>query len=309
MYIIINPVTGGGRGKKAFKKVEPVFRNAGIQYKILYSKRKKSIQDIVARLTAESSTLKDGEYTDIVIIGGDGSMNEAVNGIADFEHTRIGFIPAGSGNDLARGMGISKNVKKTAEKIVSMKTARTIDIGKALSDGKERLFNISSGIGFDAESCYYVDHSRFKKLLNGVGLGKLIYIAVAMRLIVRNRRFRCRIEAGDGKERAYDDCLFAVCMNHKYEGGGFMFCPKASDDDGKLDFLVVNGVGPLKFLRMFPTALKGRHERFPEIDIFKAEEAVIHTEKPSYIHVDGEADWKSRELKLSICKNKLKMLV
>ncbi|MCR4657531.1 MAG: diacylglycerol kinase family lipid kinase [Lachnospiraceae bacterium] len=309
MYIVVNPVTGGGRGRKIFEKTEPVFRQAGIAYEVIYSGGKKSIQDIVAKLTAEASGEKDGKYTDIVIIGGDGSMNEAINGIADFEHTRIGYIPAGSGNDLARGLGLPKNAKKAALRIVSRKTIRTIDIGEARAGEKKRLFNISSGIGFDAESCYYVDHSRLKRVLNGIGLGKLIYITVAIFLIIKNRRFVCRIETGDGKERIYDDCLFAVCMNHRYEGGGFMFCPEAADDDGMLDFCVVNGIGPAKFFRMFPTALKGRHTGFPQIDIFKAEKAVIHTSKLCHIHVDGEAGSRSRKLKLSVSKNRLKLLV
>ncbi len=309
LYVIVNPATGAGKGDKVFRKVKPVFREAGVKYRVCRSSKEKSIGEIIAGLSEKIKKMPDGEYLDVVIIGGDGSMNEAVNGITDFDRTRIGFIPAGSGNDLAKALGIGKKPKKTARSILKAQTVRLLDIGKAETDGKRYLFNISSGIGFDAATCFFADKSAMKGRLNHVGFGKLIYIAVALRLIFGNRRFKCRITMKNGVRRIYKDCLFVVGMNHKYEGGGFMFCPYASDDDGMLDFCAVDRVSALKFLWMFPTALFGGHIKYPEVEILRAEEMTIATDKPCHIHTDGEAVAFGRELKLSLSDKKLKLLV
>ena len=308
LHIIINPATGAGRGDRIFRTAESVFRETGTAYRVYHSGRKKGIGDIISGLSGKLKDMPDGDFLDIVIIGGDGSMNEAVNSVVDFERTRIGFIPAGSGNDLARALGLEKDIRKLARRIASARCVRLADIGAAEINGKEYLFNISSGLGFDAETCFRTDRSGAKVVLNRIGLGNLVYITVALGLIIRNKRFRCRIELKDGSKRVYNECLFAVGMNRRYEGGGFMFCPEAVDDDGLLDFCVADRVGSVKFLRMFPLAFNGRHVMYPEVDIFRAGEVTITTDRPCHIHTDGEASVVGRKLKLSVSGKKLMML-
>ncbi len=321
LNIIVNPATGAGKGKKIFEKIRPLFDATGVSYHVYYSGRGKRVKDIVERLTdpdlngkkavTEPGSHKsaDDRFTDIVIIGGDGSMNGAVNGIKDFDRTRLGFIPAGSGNDLARDMDIPKDIKELVTRIAKRKVTRRMDIGLAKTEGTERLFNISSGMGFDADTCYYVDRSAMKGFLNRIGLGKLVYIMVAIRLILKNKKFYCEIETAEGQKKVYPECLFAVGMNHRYEGGGFMFAPEAEDTDSKLDFCVVNGVGPLRFMFMFPFALSGKHTRFHQIEVFRTKYATVRTDAGQHIHADGDADLKSKELELSIYKKKLNLFI
>lgn len=300
--VVVNPATGSGRGRKIYEELKPVFDEGGEPYRVHFSEPDKPIEEIVRDITREGSAK-------LVLIGGDGSMNEAVNGIADFAGTRLCFIPAGSGNDLARALGEKGRRQKILRHLTGEGKERLMDIGVLESGGKRRLFNISSGIGFDADTCYHADRSRMKKALNRIRAGKLIYITTALGLILKNDSFSCRIRTEDGTERVYEKCLFAVGMNHCYEGGGFMFCPEASDEDGMLDFCVADGIGAGKFLRMFPSALSGRHVYYPEIDIFRAREAVICTGSQRHIHADGEAGIMADELKLSIHPEKLRLLV
>ena len=325
LHIVINPATGSGRGRRIFEKIRPMFDTSGVDYAVHYSSPEKTISDIVRKMTSANvaeGSLNPGiipktdcdEPVDIVIVGGDGSMNEAVNGIGDFDNVRLGFIPAGSGNDLARALGLKQSSKGFVQEIIKAhknkdNPVRSIDIGVAECDGKKKLFNISAGMGFDAETCYFADRSGAKCILNKLGLGKMVYISVALRLIIKNEKFCCKIVSHNGSEKVYTECLFAVGMNHRYEGGGFMFCPDASDTDGRLDLCVVDGVGPIKFLGMFPTALSGRHIKFKEISIFRDESATITTHLPCHVHMDGEAGQLVKELKLSVCEKKLQLLV
>lgn len=319
LNIIVNPETGAGRGRQIFEKIRPLFDHTGVSYHVYYSGKGKRVEDIVAKLTSagiqdkaegadqDLNGLSDDRFADIVIVGGDGSMNGAVNGIRDFERTRLGFIPAGSGNDLARDMNLPGDMEELVKRIAKRKVTRRMDIGLAHMNDEDRLFNISSGIGFDADTCYYVDRSRMKGFLNRIGCGKLVYILTAIRLILRNKKFYCEIETADGKKRVYPKCLFAVAMNHRYEGGGFMFAPNAEDTDSKLDFCVASGVGPLGFMFMFPFALFGKHIMFRRIDVFSAPEAIIRTDSVRHIHTDGDAPYNDDEIRVSIYKKKLNL--
>ncbi len=78
-------------------------------------------------------------------------------------------------------------------------------------------------------------------------------------------------------------------MIHRYEGGGFKFCPDADYSDGYLDVLVVGNISKLKVLRILPTALKGEHLRFPGLKAYRAKKVVVKTQVPIPVHVDGES--------------------
>ena len=301
MYdIVVNPATGSVRGMKTFHKIRPFLDREKIPYRLHCSKAGKGIGDIVRELSS-------GKPCDIIIIGGDGSMNEAVNGIADFDSTRLAFIPSGSGNDLGRDLKI-KTAEEEIRRIVTDRAERLTDIGLCEYNGKKRLFNISSGLGFDAETCFYADRSPLKGILNRFFIGKLVYILTALKLIFRNKTFELRVKTSDGRTEEYRKCLFVVGMNHRFEGGGFMFCPEADDSDGLLDICLVDGVTPLKFLWMFPTALNGKHVKYKEISIFRAESVELSVKHPCHIHHDGESDSKTDFVRLSVFDKKLRLI-
>ena len=96
-HIIVNPQSSTGRGKSKWEKIEQHFVKSGAAYKVHYSSPANSIEKICGELTST------GEECTLVILGGDGTMNAVVNGIQDFERTKVGFIQTGTGNDLVKG--------------------------------------------------------------------------------------------------------------------------------------------------------------------------------------------------------------
>ena len=197
-HIIVNPSSSSGRGKSKWDKLESRFRQSGVPYKVHFSSSDHTIEQICRELTSQ------GEECNLVVLGGDGTMNAVVNGIQDFERTRVGFIQIGSGNDLVKGLGIKKSRDELVNSILEGKTVRTCDIGRITyhnqsslldpithkpleetpansedsrsysSAGRVRLFNISAGIGFDAAVCQRADSSGLKTILNSVHIRKLI---------------------------------------------------------------------------------------------------------------------------------------
>ena len=123
-HVIVNPSSSSGRGKSKWDKIEERFKKSGVPYKVHFSSPAHSIEDICEELTSS------GENVNLVILGGDGTMNAVVNGIRDFEHTKVGFIQIGSGNDLMKGLGIDQKIDDLTDSILRGEVVRTCDIGR-----------------------------------------------------------------------------------------------------------------------------------------------------------------------------------
>ena len=317
---VVNPAGASGHTEKTWQRVEKLIRGR-CEYRVHRSGEK-----MVEELCREISSA--GEETTIVIIGGDGSMNDAVNGITDFVHTRLGLIPCGSGNDLAKDLDMPKKLEEQVENILAGRE-RLTDIGEVIfhteseeldpvskkvtvkPDPQEitRRFNISCGMGFDAAICAEVEMSRTKEILNKVRLGKLSYIAEAIHTIAATKRVPVTVCFDGLSTVTLSGCLFIAGMNHRYEGGGFKFCPDAKDDDGLLEFCAGDNVSQFDFFRIFPYAYSGSHVKFRGVHMYQAKCAEITSDIPLWVHTDGEVHYKSSHITMRIAEEKLRLLV
>lgn len=223
---IVNPQARSGRGKKIWERMEPELKRRNIDFGVHITKKKGHAGKIADRLSAP------GQQRTIVVMGGDGTVNEVLNGLNISENITLGYIPVGSGNDFARGLGIPEKPEKALRTVLSPKKIVRMDVG-VLSDGvRTRRFGVSGGMGFDASVCHAVSVSRWKKILNRLHLGKLTYAVVAVGTLLRNKPVRAELTMESGKKQVFDRLVFAAFMNLPCEGGGFRFCPDAAPDDG-----------------------------------------------------------------------------
>ena len=112
----------------------------------------------------------------------------------------------------------------------------------------------------------------------------------------------------DQKLLTYQNVYFAAAMNTRYEGGGFMFCPKASPVDNYLDLIVVEGLSKWKTLLILPTAFKGKHVKFQGIHIFRCRRAVIQSDREVCVHIDGEHFGFCKKVSFGLLKEKLRVI-
>ncbi|MBP3891491.1 MAG: diacylglycerol kinase family lipid kinase [Solobacterium sp.] len=319
--IVINPNGASGAVKEAWKKVMPLFKDH--TYSLHESTLTHGIEEICKELT---SHLK--EDLNLVVIGGDGTLNAAINGIQDFKHTRLGFIPCGSGNDFARDLDLPKAHQEIVARILEGKVRRAHDVGEIIFhtemdvfdpmrkkiDKNEyardyvRRFVNGAGIGFDAEICYYVETSRIKKGLNKIHLGKLVYIFEALHGILNAKRYVVRVDYESGTKE-YTECLFVDGMNHRYQGGGFMFAPKADPTDQKIDLCIADHVKNIDFYRIFPYAYKGNHVKFDGVYEERDTQVRVHCAEPMWVQTDGEVHSKTTDATIRIAKDALQLLV
>ena len=299
IHVIVNSSSGSEKGAVAEKTVKPYLRQAGEAFEIHYSEKPGDIAEIARSITenADSSVR-------ILLIGGDGSINELLTGIKDTKKVILSIIPTGSGNDFAKSVGIPKDIKLALD--IAVKRGRTaiIDLGEiTYSDGTSRKFIISSGMGFDAAVCEEAMHSKLKKALNKLGLGKLSYGSIAVKQIFGAKRPSGTMSIDGGPETPIDRVLFTAFMNEPFEGGGFKFGPNASHTDGKLDIILVERISGMKFFLALPFAIFGKVFMFKGIKGMTASRISVKLDEPVWIHTDGEVTRQADELKIRVLRS------
>jgi diacylglycerol kinase (ATP) len=222
-------------------------------------------------------------YDLIIAIGGDGTVHEIINGLMEFpgeRRPRLGVIPMGSGNDFAFNIGMHKRPELALRQILDGKPRR-IDIAH-LSDnlGRSEYWNNTLGIGFDGTVAI---RTRTIPVVRGF----LMYLVAVLQTVILNHEAP-HLNVVTDQESWEDHKLMLVLCNGGREGGGFIVSPDARVDDGILDYVTIGKVSRLMMLRLIPEVMKGTHTRFPQVKTGKFRKMEIQSDRPLYIHADGE---------------------
>lgn len=303
-HFIINSNSRSGKGIKIWSIVKEQLDKKNIDYICYFTCYKNHAITITKEICENNKGIKN-----IVVLGGDGTVNEVINGIETFEDVILGYIPTGSSNDLARSLKLSKDPLSRLERILYPTHFDFLDIGNIkLTNTEERKFVVSTGIGFDAAVCEETFRSKLKKVLNKIGLGKLTYIIIAVKQILTSPLVDASVQA-DEKVMYFKKALLITSMIHKYEGGGVKICPSADPRDGKLTVCVVHGLSRLKALCLMPTLTIGKHTSFKGVDTFHCKQLSVQLETPSHVHVDGEYPGLYKDLKITCSKRRLRIII
>ncbi|WP_053071929.1 diacylglycerol/lipid kinase family protein [Ornithinibacillus contaminans] len=285
MYIfIVNPVAGNGRGLKVFQQVMKSESYQQITSQYYMTSYAGHAEEIVQKLTSENPD----EINVIIVIGGDGTIHEVVNGLRN--NVRLAFIPGGSGNDFARGCGIKGSPTRILKKILTDKNGIDYWKGNFQIDHKEgRAFANSIGFGFDAEVAARANQSIYKNILNKLRIGTLSYVLALIQVLFTFKPFNAELEL-DGKKHQLANCWMITIANHPYYGGGMKIIPDAKLQPDILPILVVHNISKWKILRLFMTVFTGKHVLLPEVTLYQAESIVVLPEREIAYQVDGQTN-------------------
>ncbi len=320
-HMIINPASKSGRGAQIWTRLKPILDEKQVPYTECLSQKAGDVITMV-RALCESKLTSDTDILKLIVLGGDGTVNETLQGITDFSRVQLGYIPTGSSNDMARDLSFPKDPVDALNRILACKEPTPTDIGVAVlensdanntelpayPDWSKRYFAVSCGIGFDAAVCVEALCSRIKNTLNKIGLGKLTYMGIALKQLIAAKKVSCEITLDDGETIILPRFLLVASMVHQYEGGGFMFCPGADSHDGILDICTIGNVSKLLILCALPTAFFGKHYMFKGIERYAAKQLVVKSSSPLYVHTDGEVAVKADRITLTCEKDKLQLL-
>ncbi|MDF2586883.1 MAG: hypothetical protein K0S41_724 [Anaerocolumna sp.] len=305
-HFIINPKSRTGRGIKIWTIVKQELDTAKVPYTYHFTEYKFHASKIAEEICREYSGIKN-----IVVLGGDGTVNEVINGIHDYDEVLLGYIPTGSSNDLARSLVLSKDSIQNLKHILSPKEFKYIDIGEITIQhtGEKRRFAVSTGMGFDAAICEESFRSNLKTVLNKYGLGKLTYIIIALKQLIACPFMNGKVIIDGIQTKSYKNVLMITSMIQRYEGGGMKIAPAANPSDGKLSICIVHGLSRAKILFLLPTLLIGKHVHFKGVDTFDCETLGIQLEQAAGVHVDGEYPGEFQELQVICLPKQLRIII
>jgi diacylglycerol kinase (ATP) len=266
--LVVNPTAGKGRAQRLLPEVAGLFRDAGRPLEVLLSR---TVEE--AREMAEQAV--DRGVGTLVVMGGDGMMHLGINVVANRPGVSdLGMIPAGTGNDLCRGLGMDVRDPVAAARAITTSTPRPIDVLK-VGDG---YVGGVVATGFDA-----LVNARANDMPRPKGSLRYAIAALAELRSFDPLPYRLTV---DGAVSSLDAMLIAV-GNSPYYGGGMKVCPEADPADGLLDLTIVHTASRAKLLRLLPSMFSGRFVRDPCVELVRAR--TVRVERPELAgYGDGE---------------------
>jgi len=266
--LILNPAAGKGAARRRLQAITQSFAAVGV-----YDVKHTTQQGDEERVTMEAL---DAGWKTIVAVGGDGTCSRVADTILKSgAECALGVVPAGTGNDFAKTLGVASYTPAQVAALVASPARTRIDVG--LADG--RHFINSCGFGFDASVLEATGRVKFLK-------GDALYIYAALMQLFTYRGFPIAIDGGV-RELA-KDLLMVTVSNGRYLGGAFHIAPEASVLDGALDVCVVRDANVLERVRLFATAFRGTHGRLASVRTFRTPGITLSFPSPPAIEIDGE---------------------
>ena len=278
--IILNPTAGHGNGLKALTKIEQLFTQSGVSFDLVRTER----PGHGIELTRQA--IKDG-YEVIVAAGGDGTVNEVINGLmlSKLEGLPIppfGVLCVGRGNDFSGSMGIPTDLEAGFQALLAGHR-RSIDVGRVVGGNypQGRYFGSCVGVGFDAITTIEVS-----KMPRWGGYLSFL-VAVFKTVFLYNKAPLARIEY-DGSVITQRSLLISI-MNGRRLGGGFIMAPNSIPDDGAFDLCIAEQMSSFEVIKMIPHFTRGDQATQPTIKTGRAAKiSIIAQDGPLPAQTDGE---------------------
>ena len=278
--VIVNPISGRGYAEKMIPEIEAGMCNYNLDYELVRTERPWHAAEIV------EEAARNG-YDVIVLASGDGTANEAINGLmraraAGFNHSAFSILPVGTGNDMAYGLGMRGTLEEGIAALAKNQRKR-IDVGfvKGGDYPEGRYFVNGIGIGFDAVVGFVAVKIRWTR-------GLLAYlIAVIQTVFIYYKAPTVEI--------TYNDISFTLSslmisiMNGQRMGGGFYMAPQGDPSDGHFDLCMVSHAGRARIFGLVPHFMKGTQASQPEITTGRTHKITVKALKGTLpAHCDGE---------------------
>jgi len=279
-FVMVNPICGRGLGEKSIPAIEERLKQAGLDFTLVRTERVWHAAEL------SEQAVRDG-YDVIVCASGDGTLNEAINGLmkaraAGFNHAAFSVLSIGTGNDFSSGMGIPTDLEHCLSVLLANKR-KTIDIGFVkggdFPDG--RYFGNGIGIGFDAAVGTAASKVRWTRGL----LAYLIGVIATVFLYYAPPKVKITLD----EEEIIQRSLMISIMNGKRMGGGFHMAPNSKSDDGIFDLCIAETASKARIFGLIPYFLKGTQEGQPEIKMRKSKKVTVTALDGNFpAHADGE---------------------
>ena len=264
--LMINPTSGGGKGRVIGERVSKFLNASEMEYSDISGT---SFESATSNLR---SALDGTKVTGVIIVGGDGLVHLAIQELAGTEIPLL-VIPGGTGNDFARALGLPLDAPEQILASCLNRHPRKIDLGKV----NDKYFAAILSTGFDSLVNERANRMRFIR-------GQIKYtISILLELpFFKPRTYRFSVDSLEFTTKAM---LIAIANSPSY-GGGMLVAPDARFDDGSFDVVILGPVSKLEFLKVFPKVFTGRHITHPAVKVMRGR--AIKVEADAVAYADGE---------------------
>ena len=283
-FVIVNPNAGKRKGEKDWHQIAKRLKEAGIEYAKAFTEHRGHAMELARRC------VEDG-YRNIVVVGGDGTLNEVVNGLfaqstVPANELTLAMIPVGTGNDWCRMFNIPNDYRQ-ATQLIKKKKVFVQDVGSIkyiASEGGEtvRYFVNMAGMGFDAMVAQKTN--RQKELGKSNPLSYVVNIFSSL-FSYSNTEVNILLDNEKVGSRVFSMSV-GICQ---FNGGGMKQAPGALPDDGLFDLTIIKPVGKLKIIRNIVKLFDGSFTQMPEVSTYRSSKIIIHSEPKMYMEADGES--------------------
>ncbi len=282
-FVIVNPNAGRRKGEKDWMKISGLLVEHDITFISIFTEHRNHASKLAKKYI-------EAGFKNIIVVGGDGTFNEVVNGIFSQQRYHptditLGLIPVGTGNDWGRMFNIPSKYEE-AIKVIAREKTFIQDVGKVTyvnSDAAHiRYFVNVSGMGYDA----LVAEKTNKQKDEGKG-GTFSYLLNIFTSLFsyQNKDYEITVDGKRVRGKVFSMSV-GIC---KYNGGGMMQLPFAVPDDGLLDLTVINKIGKMKVIRNVPRLYDGSFIKIPQVRTFQGKTITINTLTTLYLEADGES--------------------
>ena len=270
LVIVANPTAGDGKAGRSIGRVDTILNDLGVDHEI-------RVSGSATELEALAREAAEGGATTVAVLGGDGSVNLAVNGLFG-SGSALAVLPAGTGDDFAKGIGAGK--LDAATRLLADPKTVDIDVIEVTAGAEVRRYVNIAGTGFD--SAVEEVAAGMRRRLGARGH----YALATIRTLGRFVPAAFRVEM-DGRSLDVDAMLIVIGNGMAY-GGGMRVLPQASIIDGELDVCIVAAMSKGAFLRAFPKVYVGKHATHPKVTMLKGTELKVEANRRMLVFADGE---------------------
>ena len=276
-YVFIaNPKAGGGKGFLKYKdRITAACEKMGVPYKFMLTRSGTDLTDF-ARAEGEV-----GDEVRLFVLGGDGGICGAANGVIGLSNVEFGIIPCGTGNDYVKSFGGAKGFEDVENYLTA--PSKYVD---AIDTGHFAAVNICS-MGIDAMICDRNNRMTHAKKLLGSGSYTLAVFISLLGRVYNSLKITI-----DDSEVFEGDYMFSLAASGQYYGGGYRGAPMADPGDGLLDFVMIKRVSKLKMIRLLGAYKSGRYPESKQFEglltIRRGRKMKIECAKPAVVNIDGE---------------------
>ena len=277
--LIVNPTAGAGRTAKKWPYIKALLKNTGLRFE-------HDITEAPGHAIELAKSAVNKGYKLVVSVGGDGTINEIVNGIyatGDMKDVELGIIGTGTGCDYIRTIGVSKYYQESCHHLMNpMKKSVDLGLVEFTANGQpaKRIFANFAGLGFDAE----VVKATTRKFKNFGGKPAYLMGLLSTFATYKNRNIHITMN-GQSEDRKV--CTI-VMSNGKYGGGSMLLAPDADPSDGLFDVIIIGDVTKPDLLRSLPRIYKGTHLTHPKVTVRRTDLITISSDEPMAIQADGD---------------------